>query len=295
MSFVESPESRRGRGLALMLAACGGFGLAPSFARLAYMDGSDPTTAVLLRFTIAAMTVTLLLRRRGRPLALPPRERMHAIGIGVLSATMAWGYLAAVAHVAVSVAALVFLTYPAMTAIAAHLAGVERLTRLRVAALAAAFGGIALVVGFDAGARHEPIGIVLALLAAVACAGAILATARVLRRADALAVNGHAMLTGMAIFLVVAALAGGPAWPAGTLGWVALVAASVAYTGGIVAVFVAIGLLGPFRAAALGNVEPIFAVGGAMILLGERIGTLQLAGMMLVVGALVMLQLRDPD
>ncbi|MCC7275040.1 MAG: DMT family transporter [Alphaproteobacteria bacterium] len=291
--FVESPESRQGRGIGLLLAACLGFGMAPTLARLAYDAGSDPRTAVLLRFTLAAMAVTLLLRHAGRPLRLPPAERRQAIAVGALSAAMSYGYLAAVAHIAVSVAALVFMTYPAFTAVAAHLLGQERLTGARVGALAAAFAGIAMVVGFDGGTGHSPAGLALAFAAALACAATIVWTSRLLRRADALVVNGHAMLTGAAIFLLVVALGGGPAWPGTALGWVGIVAAGLAYTTGIVCIFFAIGLLGPFRVAALGNLEPVVAVGFAMAVLGERIDPVQASGVALVLGALLALQIRE--
>ncbi len=297
--FVEPPESRYWRGIGFLLVSSFGFGMAPTLARLAYDAGSTPTTAILMRFTIASMLATLLLRRLGRPLRLAPRERWQAIGIGLVAGTMSFGYLSAVDRIPVSVAALVFFTFPAMTAVAAHLLGDERLSLLRSAALLAAFAGIALVVGFEGGPNLQggreldPVGLGLALLAAVACTVSILWTSRVLRRADALVVNGHAVLTGAAAYLLVVAAQGGPAWPVTGLGWVGLVGASLVYAAGFVSIFHAVGLLGPFRVAALGNIEPIIAVGFAVAVLGETVTPQQGAGMTVVIAALVALQLRD--
>jgi drug/metabolite transporter (DMT)-like permease len=50
--------------------------------------------------------------------------------------------------------------------------------------------------------------------------------------------------------------------------------------------------LGPAVAGAVGNVTPIFAVLGAVLLLGEQLGLLQLAGLAMVVGGVALLALR---
>ncbi len=51
-------------------------------------------------------------------------------------------------------------------------------------------------------------------------------------------------------------------------------------------------VLGPAVAGAAGNVTPVFAVLGAVLLLGERLAPLQLAGLAAVVGGVVLLALR---
>ncbi|WP_374449472.1 DMT family transporter [Stella sp.] len=293
MGFVEPPEARRWRGILYLLVSCTGFGIAPSLARLAYDAGSEPATAILMRFTVATMVVTLTMRRLGRPLRLAAGDRRQAIGIGLLAALLSWGYLSAVALVPVSVAALVFFSFPGMVAVAAHLAGVERLTRLRSAALAAAFAGIALVVGFELGRTLDPAGLGLAFLAAVACAASILWTSRVLRRAEPLAVNAHAVLTATAASILVVAIGGGPAWPGTVVGWIGLGGASVVYAAGFTSLFFAVRLLGPVRVAALGNVEPVIAVSAAVAILGETVTPLQAAGVLVVLAALAALQWRE--
>lgn len=50
--------------------------------------------------------------------------------------------------------------------------------------------------------------------------------------------------------------------------------------------------LGPAVAGAVGNVTPLFAVMGAVLLLGERLALLQLIGLAAVVGGVVLLALR---
>ncbi|BBK30750.1 threonine/homoserine efflux transporter RhtA [Stella humosa] len=297
--FVEPPEARYWRGLGFLLVSSVGFGLAPTLARLAYDAGSTPETAILMRFTVATMVVTLLLRRLGRPLRLAAGDRRQAIGIGLLAGVLSYGYLSAIIHIPVSVAALVFFTFPAMVAGAAHILGQERLTLLRAAALVTAFAGIALVVGMDGGVAAgrralDPLGLGLALMAALACATSILWTSRLLRRADPLVVNAHAVLTAAAAYLLLVAIQGGPAWPATALGWAGLGGASLVYAIGFTTLFLAVRLLGPVRVAALGNIEPVIAVGAAVAVLGETVTWQQGLGILVVLAALVTLQLRDP-
>jgi drug/metabolite transporter (DMT)-like permease len=50
--------------------------------------------------------------------------------------------------------------------------------------------------------------------------------------------------------------------------------------------------LGPAVAGAVGNVTPLFAVLGAVLFLGERLGWIQLAGLGLVVGGVALMALR---
>ncbi|BBK36186.1 permease [Allostella sp. ATCC 35155] len=292
--FVEPPEARYWRGILYLLVSCLGFGIAPSLARIAYEAGSDPATAILMRFTVATMVVTLTLRRLGRPLRLPAGERRQAFGIGLLAAVLSWGYLSAVARIPVSVAALVFYTFPGMVAVAAHLTGQDRLTPLRVGALLAAFCGIALVVGIEPGRTLDPVGLAMALLAAVTCATSILWTSRVLRRVDPLVLNGHAVLAATAASILLVAIAGGPAWPATVTGWLGLAGASLVYAAGFTCLFFAVRLLGPVRVAALGNIEPVIAVSAAVAILGEVVTMRQSAGILVVLAALGALQWREP-
>ncbi|MGE0723651.1 MAG: DMT family transporter [Alphaproteobacteria bacterium] len=278
------------RGIACMLVSSVGFGMAPSLARLAYDGGSEPLTAILVRFLTATAFVAVLMAVLRRPFGMRRRERFEAIGIGLVSGVMSYGYLAAVQHIPVSIAALVFFSFPALVAIASHLLALERLTAVRSIALVTAFVGIAGVVGVSH-ASLDPRGIALAFLAAVACAATIVWTSRLLPRAEVLAINLHAVATGSVVFLALVAIAGGPQWPSTALGWTGLLAAGLAYALGYVAIFLAIALLGPFLSAMLANLEPIIAVAFAVAVLGEPLGAGQAGGMALVFLAIALLRI----
>lgn len=280
-----------GVGFAALAASC--FGAAPTLARLAYDDGSDAPTAVLLRFAIAWAMVSALQALRRRPLALPAPDRWQALAVGAIAFVMSSGYLAAVGRIPVGLAVLIFYAFPAIVAVAGHLLGRERLTGLRVAALVVAFLGIALVVGVHLHA-HDPVGIAYAFVAACGCAATLILTAPLVRRRPPLAVNAHVLASATVIAAGALWLAGdGPAWPAQSIGWVGLIGASAIYGVGIMSVFLALGLLTPFKVAMLNNLEPPVAVVVAVLVLNEAVGPVQLAGLAAVLGALLLLHRQD--
>jgi len=75
------------------------------------------------------------------------------------------------------------------------------------------------------------------------------------------------------------------------VGWVALVALSVATTASILFIFVSTMRIGPFRTALIMNLEPLTATILSALVLGEIITPLQAAGSGIMLAALVAFQL----
>lgn len=82
----------------------------------------------------------------------------------------------------------------------------------------------------------------------------------------------------------------GGAWslPAGVAGWLGLAGAGGGVTIGLVAFFAAFRFIGPVRATMLSNAEPLLGILFAVAVLGESLGDLQWAGVILAVAALVL-------
>jgi drug/metabolite transporter (DMT)-like permease len=88
------------------------------------------------------------------------------------------------------------------------------------------------------------------------------------------------------------ALAGGLAidgfaWPADPMGWTGLALLTVLYGTAFTSLFVVLPRLGAVNSAPAMNLEPIASMALAWLLLGQRIGWVQVAGGVLVVGAIV--------
>src|SRR5262249_3142502 len=99
-------------GLALVALSATCYGLVPIFARFAYAAGATPLTLLSLRYVVATLALWAALLARRRPLLLPADRRFAGVATGVFLAIIAWSFLAAIRMIPVSLAALLFLTYP---------------------------------------------------------------------------------------------------------------------------------------------------------------------------------------
>lgn len=284
-------------GAALMLVAMTALGLFPTGARFAYAGGSTPETVAVLRHLFTLVFVIALLPAEGgggrlRTLVLPRRLLPAAVGLGAVLAVYSWAYIAAIAYIPVSLAVLLLYTFPAQVVLMAALLGMERASPLRLFAFAVAFAGVALAVGVN-GAAPDPRGIALGLLAAFGLALITVLVARMTGTPDRRAATASFTLAA-AVLTAVAALAGpGFALPATASAWGGLIFAGAAAGFGVTLFFVALPLLGPVRTALLSNLEPVVATLGAVAILGERPGATQFAGIMLVLGAIILIQRTD--
>jgi drug/metabolite transporter (DMT)-like permease len=130
-----------------------------------------------------------------------------------------------------------------------------------------------------------------------AAAGAAFGLALVLTEHETMGVDARART---AIMMTVAGLVagvmvawrGGFSFPATTTGWGGMAALIALYGTGITLMFTVLPRLGVVGNSAILNVEPVVALVLAWLILGQAIAPLQVAGALLVVGAVVTLGLR---
>jgi drug/metabolite transporter (DMT)-like permease len=94
----------------------------------------------------------------------------------------------------------------------------------------------------------------------------------------------------MALCLVT--VQGGLHLPQAAIGWWGLAALSLLYGTAFTVMFTLLPKLGVVGNSAIMNVEPVFALALAWLLLGQSIAPVQVAGALLVVGAVMALGLR---
>jgi drug/metabolite transporter (DMT)-like permease len=135
-------------------------------------------------------------------------------------------------------------------------------------------------------------GILAALGAAVCRVVILLLTRALLSDADPLRITWYSLLSSTAVFLLAALAAGNWQPPATAAGWLALIVLSAAITAGLLGVFASTVRIGPFRTALFMNLEPPLTAIGSALLLGEVLTPLQMLGGAIMLGALVMFQLR---
>ena len=271
-------------------------------ARLAFDHGVDVATAVTVRSGATALVVGALIALQGAPRGpLTPRQRRALPAIGLLVALQSLCLYSAVARLPVALALLAFNTYPLATALWAWALYGQRPAPalLRAAPLLLLGLGLALDVlgaasGLGAGGQWRAIGAGVGFALA---ASAVFGLALVITHHEAGGLDGRVRtFCTMAIVGVLAgagvAWQGGFHWPAAAPGWWGLALLTLLYGTGITILFTALPRLGVVGNSAVMNVEPVFALGLAWAVLGQRIAPIQLLGAALVVGTVIWLGLR---
>lgn len=274
------------QGLVLALASAAAFGSNIVSARIAGQAGLAGTLLVFYRvFVMLALVLVAALLWRVS-LATPRRERLALALFGLTSGLVGCAYLSSVAFVPITVAAVVFYTFPVLIVLAEPLVSRAPFSRNRLAVAIVAFCGVAMVVGPDLH-RLDPRGLALALAASVFAAAQFFA-ASASATTPLLPKLFWSHLVILPVALAVLAVTGGMASPQGlTLAPSAAAVTIGGYLVGFLLQVLALARVAPGPAGLAFCAEPVFAVAIAAAMLGERLGPLQYAGGALVVGAII--------
>jgi drug/metabolite transporter (DMT)-like permease len=280
--------------LCLVSAAC--FGALGVFGKLAADAGAGITSALLVRFVLAALVFAVVIGVTGRHAALrrlPRRTVLTGLALGAAGYSLQSGlYFAAIGQLDVSMVSLLLYTYPAFVTVAAIALGRATASMRTTAALVVASAGLVLVL-FTAGTgAFDLAGTVLAIGASVTYTTYILVSDNVVDDVDSFVLPAL-VLTGASASFAVVGLAGGSLDLAlGADAWLWLVLMALVST--VVAVsafFAGLRRVGPSEASILSTFEPVVTVVLAFVVLGERLTPPQLAGGVLVLAAVIVLQL----
>ena len=270
-------------------------------ARLAFNHGVDVPTAVSFRSGATALVVGALLLIQRVPLALTARQRKALPLIGVLIAIQSLCLYSAVARLPVALALLVFNSFPLMTALWARVLYRHRPERALLIAMPVILLGLVLALdvlgaasGLGAAGQWREIG---AGVAFALGASTTFGLALVLTQYEAGGLDGR--LRTFATMAMVGLLAGsavawrgGLALPVAPAGWWGLALLTLLYGTGITILFTVLPRLGVVGNSAVMNVEPVFALVLAWLILDQHIAPVQVVGALVVVGAVIWLGTR---
>ena len=270
-------------------------------ARLAFNNGVDVATAVAFRSVITALVVSALVWIQKVPVALTARHRRALPVIGLLVGIQSLCLYSAVARLPVALALLAFNTYPLWTAFWAWLIYRKRPERAVLIAMPVILLGLALALdvlgaasGLGAAVQWGSIGVGVAFAIGAATTFGV---ALVLTQHEAADLDGRvrtATTMGLvgALALAGVAVQGGFHLPQAPAGWWGLLALTLLYGTGFTIMFTVLPRLGVVGNSAIMNVEPVFALVLAWLILGQAIAATQVAGALLVVGTVMVLGLR---
>ncbi|MGZ8515372.1 MAG: DMT family transporter [Candidatus Limnocylindrales bacterium] len=294
-------DGRRHGGLPKVLAAAAAMGTLGPVAALAYGEGVGPATFSALRAGIGAAILAVLILARHQPsvslAALPPRQRA-TLGLAVVvNGVMNLVLFFAFGAMAVGLVMAVFYLYPVLTALMSAALGRERLTPVRLLALAIACSGLALVLGSQLGpdTHATAAGIALAALAATCHAVYLVSIRGGFDDVPGVQATSLVLAGGLVISGTAALVIGGPglagAWLGSPVAWAAILCAATLGALPKVWVIGGVRLIGSTRAAVALLMEPVVAVVVAALVLDQRLTVYELAGAAAILVAVVLAQL----
>lgn len=288
--------ARRGRGfdpgIALVLLAATAYGFNTPFARLAHEAGLAAPILVVIRATAFLVLAAVVVRLYRVELRVPAAARLPMFVLGLTTTTMSLGYFGAVVFIPVSLAAIIFFTFPILILAVSVVRGDVRATFAVWAVFGIVFFGLVLVIGPEAGDLDWR-GIVLAAITSLSGVAQFFAAASLGPHVDARAAVfwSHLLVAPLSLIAVLALGLGIEG--AAPAGWGAAGVVCIAYFIAYVSQLLALKRVAPARAGLYFNVEPVVTVMAAMIILGERLTAMQASGAALVLGALVWSGLRE--
>lgn len=270
-------------------------------ARFAFDSGVSVATAVLFRSGVTALVVLLLLRLAGTALLVQPGQRRPLLLVGVLISMQSLCLYAAVARLPVALALLAFNAYPLWTALWARVLYGERPEPQVMRAMPLILLGLALALdvsgaasGLGAAGHWGRIGagVLFATAAAATFGCALVLTQHGTAGLDGRLRTASTMGVVAVVALAVVLAQGGPSLPQTATGWWGLAGLTVLYGTAFTVMFTVLPRLGVVGNSAIMNVEPIFALVLAWLLLNQTIAPVQVAGGLIVVGSVMWLGLR---
>jgi drug/metabolite transporter (DMT)-like permease len=271
-----------------------------SSAKFLFTGGMTPFQLVQLRTTLswAALLIWLLLRRAPFP-RISSRDLVYFILLGVLGIAGAqFFYFYAISKIKVAAAILLHYLGPVFIALYAAIFAHERPDRITTAAIVCALAGCGLVVdvyNLDLVSLNRT-GILAGLCAALAFATYSVMGEYGMRRYDPWTVLFYAFMFAALIWNILHPPLEALFHPYSAIQWAWIVYISVFGTVlpfGLY--FEGINRIRSSHASITATLEPIAAAGMSWLFLGEALSPLQVAGGVLVIASVVILQIRRQD
>lgn len=269
--------------------AAAGYGSAYVVARVAYDYGLNAFTLNVLRFLVLVSALALWMAVSRGDFRPPPRSLGIILFLGVLITCSGLSNYGAIAFIPVSLAILIFYTYPLVTLILSSIIDRRAPSAADYLAFLCTFAGLALALDVSLEGL-DPRGIALALVASLTVGTHLVVSQHALRIASMKIVTLYMGLTALVLTGLVTLMFGQFSVPAPGPGLWSLAYVITGFCLGMGAMMAAVRMIGPVRTSIIMCMEPPVVIGCAFLLLGERLTATQLLGALLVVAGVVTAQ-----
>jgi DME family drug/metabolite transporter len=249
-------------------------------------------------FPFFVFLLILLFRRGGKRLRIPAADfaRLSVLGVFGVAASNYFYYLA-IQKTNVATAIILQYTAPVWVLLYMVVRGLQRPTLQRLAGVTLALGGIAMVIGIfgTGGLRLNLAGVAAALVAALSFAFYNVGGHNILARYDQWTVLLYTTFTAALFWMVINPPGRILAAHYSGAQWVFLFVFSVlSLLVPFSFYFAGLQYLEPTRAIIVSCLEPVFSIVIAAIALGEVLRPLQAVGILMVLGAILVVQTAEP-
>ncbi len=254
---------------------------------------APPLTALALRFLISGLIGVAIARALGQSARLTRRQWQAVVVFGICQNALYLGLnFIALQSIEASLAAIIASTMPLLVALAGWLLFGEKVRPLGIAGLLAGITGVAIIMGARLQGGVDLAGVAMCAVGVVSLTVATLAMRGASSGGNLLMIVGLQMLVGSAVLWAPALIFEGfdIAWT-----WQLIVA--FAYTtivpglGATLVWFMLVQRIGAVRAATFHFLNPFFGVAVAAVLLSERLGPLDIVGVVIIGVGILAVQL----
>ncbi len=284
-------------GVACVLVASVGFGLAPTFANFSFAHGADVVGILLARFTIASLLMLIARRFFVRGAPWPNRRlsiQIFLLGsIGFFLGTLM--YFTALKNIDSGLAVVIFYSNPVFIVLLSWWVNHHRPSRTVATCLVITLLGVAITVGQVGGGNL--VSILLVLGTSLEFSIYIIVSVRVMPKTD--------LFTGVNIVMIGAASAYALYWlfapnsvavsfPTDAIGWMNAVLLGIISTAcATVALFAGVRAIGAASSSVIMTFEPVVAIVAGHLFFGEQLSAARIIGGSFVIGAVLVLALVE--
>ena len=257
------------------------------------VEFAPPLMALSLRFFVSGLMGVGLAFVLGQNARLTRQQWTGVIIFGVCQNALYLGLnFVAMQTIEASLAAIIASTMPLLVAVSGWVIFGHKVKALGLAGLIAGVAGVALIMGARLNGGVDLTGLIMCSVAVISLTVATMAVMGASSGGNILMIVGLQMLVGSAMLA-------GPALALDTwdVEWNTALIIAFAYTTlvpGLLATwvwFVLVGRIGAVKASTFHFLNPFFGVVVAAIILGERIGLLDILGVAIIAGGILAVQL----
>lgn len=276
-----------------------GMGLAFAFmwssaftsARIIVVD-APPITALAVRFLISGLIAVAIARALGQTWSLNRGQWRATIVFGICQNALYLGLnFVALQTIEASLASIIASTMPILVTLAAWVFLREKIGVIGIAGMTAGMVGVTIVLGSRLGVGADPLGITLCAIGAVALTFATLLVRGASSGGNVLMIVGLQMLAGCAVLTVIAVVF--EDWDVNLTWSLALAFIYTTLVPGLAATWIwfrLVNRIGAVKAATFHFLNPFLGISIAAVLLGEKIGPLDILGVIIIMVGILAVQ-----